>query len=96
MQFTAAAVAALALVQAAVAAPSTAPIATRDAHKLDFRSFGVSGCLDDNQGIWTLTESANTRCTRFTEAVGSILVVDSLCTCESAPVSSDTTSTNRQ
>ncbi|EPE10902.1 hypothetical protein F503_05997 [Ophiostoma piceae UAMH 11346] len=80
MQFTAAAVAALAFVQAAVAAPSTAPVAIRDAHELDFRSFGVEGCHDDNQGVWTLTESANTRCTRFTEAVGSILVADNLCT----------------
>ncbi len=82
MQFTAV-VAALAFAQAAVAAPSSAPVVVRDAHKLDFRSFGVAGCFDENQGVWTLTESANTRCTRFTEAVGSILVADNLCTCES-------------
>lgn len=53
-----------------------------DPHLLDFRTFGAPGCSEDNQGIWTFTESDRGKgCRSFlhdygVESVQSLLLVD--------------------
>jgi hypothetical protein len=57
------------------AAPSA--LDTRqDPHEGDFRTFGVAGCKDDNQGVYTVTQSGLGKCTPFVQNVGSISVTD--------------------
>lgn len=98
MYFSAAAVAtALAFAQTAfagpvpAAAPAPAPAAAgankvvaarQDPHELDFRTFGVSGCHDENQGVYTLELSSSGQCLQFADPIGSLTVTDNLCTCK--------------
>ncbi len=84
-------VAGLALLPAAFAGPvpaSGAPLhalaARSDPHKLDFRTFGASGCSAKNQGVYTLLQSDAGACRPFAEPIGSLLVGDNLCTCQSS------------
>ena len=93
MYFSAAAItAALAFAQTAVAgpvpaaAPATEKVAARyDPHELDFRTFGVSGCSAENQGVYTLELSSANQCLQFVDPIGSLTVTDNLCTRESPP-----------
>ncbi|EFX04671.1 hypothetical protein CMQ_1599 [Grosmannia clavigera kw1407] len=61
---------------------TTAPLARQaaDPHEADFRTFGVSGCLDENQGVYTLEKSSDGECLPFVDPIGSLLVADDLCT----------------
>lgn len=93
MYFSAAAITtALAFAQSAMAgpvpaaAPATDKVAVRaDPHELDFRTFGVSGCHDENQGVYTLELSSANQCLQFYDPIGSLTVTDNLCTRESSP-----------
>ncbi|CAK7227186.1 hypothetical protein SCUCBS95973_006458 [Sporothrix curviconia] len=87
-------VAALALAQAAFAAPAADVSARNDPHELDFRTFGAEGCSAENQGVYTLELSQASTCSKFADAIGSLIVTDNLCTltvynddaCTSGPV----------
>src|ERR1700761_4206512 len=54
-----------------------------DPHVGDFRTFGVAGCFDDNQGVYTQLQSDVGVCHTFAEPVGSLDVADlnDGCTC---------------
>ncbi|KJR88939.1 uncharacterized protein SPSK_08109 [Sporothrix schenckii 1099-18] len=82
MYFSAAAIAAaLAFAQTALAAPVSDKVAARsDPHELDFRTFGVEGCHDENQGVYTLELSSNHICQQFVDPIGSLIASDNLCT----------------
>ncbi|KAL1901018.1 hypothetical protein Sste5346_002083 [Sporothrix stenoceras] len=86
MYFSAAALAtALAFAQTAFAGPVPAAgadkvAARQDPHELDFRTFGVSGCHDENQGVYTLELSSNNQCLQFVDPIGSLTVADNKCT----------------
>lgn len=56
---------------------------TGDTHEADFRTFGVSGCYDENQGVYTLLKSNAYQCYQLVEPIGSLLLLDSSCTCMS-------------
>lgn len=76
MQFTTiiAAVAGLAL----GAGASSSRRQTSDPHIADFRTFGETGCFNDNQGVWTFTQSDLTGCKAFPTdlPVGSLFASD--------------------
>ncbi|OAA67929.1 hypothetical protein SPI_00124 [Niveomyces insectorum RCEF 264] len=90
MQFSlaAAAVAVLVAASTTMAGPIPAPDAhapavlssRNDPHEADFRTFGAPGCSAENQGIYTLTLSNTDQCQPFADPIGSVLVVDNLCT----------------
>lgn len=70
---------ALAVITALFATTHAASIPRQDTHVLDFRTWGSSDCGDDNQGIWTFTESDLTGCRSFASYgvdVQSITLVD--------------------
>jgi hypothetical protein len=87
MYFSAAAITAVvAFAQTAFAGPVPAAdkvAARQDPHELDFRTFGVSGCHDENQGVYNLELSSNNQCLQFVDPIGSLTVTDNLCTRES-------------
>ena len=51
---------------------------TSDPHITDFRTFGETGCFNDNQGVWTFTQSDLTGCKAFPDdlPVKSIFAAD--------------------
>lgn len=58
---------------------NAASIPRQDPHIVDFRTWGSSDCGDDNQGIWTFTQSDLTGCKSFSSYgvdVRSISLVD--------------------
>ncbi|KAL1865136.1 hypothetical protein VTK73DRAFT_5461 [Phialemonium thermophilum] len=44
---------------------AAAAVPRQDPHIADFRSFGLPGCAQDNQGVWTFTQSQLTGCQTF-------------------------------
>ncbi|CAK7273526.1 hypothetical protein SEPCBS119000_005703 [Sporothrix epigloea] len=85
---------ALAVIQRACAAPILDVCGRNDPHELDIRTFGVEGCQDENQGVYTLELSQSNVCYTFVDPIGSLTVADNLCTltiydddaCTEAPV----------
>ncbi|CAK7266690.1 hypothetical protein SEPCBS57363_002217 [Sporothrix epigloea] len=88
------AAAALIATQTASAAPIADVCRVDDPHELDFRTFGVEGCLEENQGVYTLERSQSNVCYTFVDPIGSLTVADNLCTltvydddaCAEAPI----------
>ncbi|TPX09129.1 uncharacterized protein E0L32_001608 [Thyridium curvatum] len=56
-----------------------AAVTRNDPHQADFRTFGVAGCSEDNQGVYTLTQSNVGTCKPFTAPIGSMSVTNNLC-----------------
>lgn len=48
-----------------------------DPHIVDFRTYGVAGCLDENQGVYTYLQSDENICRNFADSqIGSIFTLD--------------------
>lgn len=48
-----------------------------DPHIVDFRTYGVAGCLDENQGVYTYLQSDENICRTFADSqIGSIFTLD--------------------
>lgn len=48
-----------------------------DPHIVDFRTYGVAGCSDENQGVYTYLQSDENICRTFVDStVGSIFTLD--------------------
>lgn len=48
-----------------------------DPHIVDFRTFGVAGCLEENQGVYTYLQSDEDICHTFADSeIGSIFTLD--------------------
>lgn len=56
-----------------------AAVTRNDPHQADFRTFGVAGCSEDNQGVYTLTHANVGTCKPFTAPIGSMSVTNNLC-----------------
>ncbi|KAJ4394273.1 hypothetical protein N0V93_003490 [Gnomoniopsis smithogilvyi] len=48
-----------------------------DPHIVDFRTYGVAGCFDENQGVYTYLQSDENICRTFVDSqIGSIFTLD--------------------